>query len=243
LRGWSLQQDSTPDGKYTLLQRRLGAGALPLVALSITFASFDWLMSLDPVYASTIWGLYYWAGSFIAALSILILAVRFGRERNVYGTAVSIEHLHSLGMFLFAFTCFWAYMAYSQGMLNWVANLPHETRFYLRRGADGWRPIGVALIVFHFIVPFFGLIGRQIKRRPALLSLAAVYMLLMHAVDLYWVVLPNLGRGPMPHWTIFTSFIGIGGAFLAFAVFRQRGRPVIPLGDPYLEQSLRYLQP
>ena len=101
----------------------------------------------------------------------------------------------------------------------------------------------MALIILHFAVPFFGLIGRQIKRRPALLSLAAVYMLLMHAVDLYWVVLPNSGRGSMPHWTIFTSFVGIGGVFISFAVFRQRGRPVIPLGDPYLEQSLRYLQP
>ncbi len=243
LRGWSLRQDKDPDERYTLSSRRLGAGALPLSALTITFASFDWLMSLDPIYGSTIWGLYYWAGSFIGALALLILALRFGRERQVFGSAISLEHLHSLGMFLFAFTCFWAYMAYSQGMLNWIANLPHETRFYLLRAQGGWKPLGYALIVLHFAVPFFVMLSRQLKRRPALLSIVAAYMLCVHALDLYWVVLPNLGGGAAPHWTAFTAFFGIGGAFIAFALFRQRGLPVIPLGDPYLEQSLRYLQP
>jgi hypothetical protein len=244
LRRWSILQDKDPTAEHTLRQRRLGTGALPLTALTITFASFDWLMSLDPIYSSTIWGLYYFAGSFIGAIAVLIIAAHRGRERGAFGSAVTVEHFHSLGMFLFAFTCFWAYMAYSQGMLNWVANLPHETRFYLKRGLHGFKPIGIALIVLHFVIPFFVLLSRQLKRRPALLSVMAAYLLAVHALDLYWVIMPALESGSAaPHWTVFTSFAGIGGAAVAFGLFRARGTSLVPLGDPYLEQSLRYTQP
>jgi hypothetical protein len=244
LRRWSLLQDQQGTAALMLKQRRLGAGALPLVALAITFASFDWLQSLDPIYASTIWGLYYFAGSFVGALATLIIALRLMRERGLLGQAVSVEHFHSLGMFLFGMTCFWAYMAYSQGMLNWIANLPHETRFYLARSRYGFAEIGVLLIVGHFIIPFFVMLSRPLKRRPVALSFMAAWMLLFHALDLYWVVMPALHKGSAaPHWTVFTSFVGVGCVAVAFAVFRARGRPLLPLGDPYLEQSLRYEQP
>ena len=244
LRSWSVRQDTEGTAALTLKQRRLGAGALPFVAVALSFASFDWLMALDPVYASTIFGLYYFAGSFMSAFGVLIIAAHLLRERDAMGGAVSVEHFHSLGMFLFAFTCFWAYMAYSQGMLNWVANLPHETRFYLTRVQHGFKEIGIFLIAFHFVVPFFVMLSRQLKRRPARLSIMAGWMLFMHAVDIYWIVMPAMGgTSALPHWTVFTAFIGIGGVAVAYAIFRLRGAPMVPIGDPYLEHSLRYLQP
>lgn len=244
LRGWSLRQDREVSAALTLKQRRLGAGSLPFVGLAMTFASFDWLMSVDPIYASTIFGLYYFAGSFMGTFALLIIASWQLKKHGALGDAVNVDHLHSLGMFLFAFTCFWAYMAYSQGMLNWVANLPHETRFYLARMKAGFGGIGIALIVFHFIVPFFVLLSRSLKRNPPALQAMAVYMLVMHALDIYWVVMPAMpGATAVPHWTVFTAFAGVGGIAVAFAVYRYRGHPLIPIGDPYLPDSLRYQQP
>jgi hypothetical protein len=244
LRGWSLRQDKEVSAALTLKQRRLGAGSLPFVGLAMTFAAFDWLMSLDPVYASTIFGLYYFAGSFLGAIAILIVASWQLKKHGALGDAVNVDHLHSLGMFMFAFTCFWAYMAYSQGMLNWVANLPHETRFYLARMKAGFGGIGIFLILFHFIVPFFILLSRNLKRTPPALQAMAIYILIVHAVDIYWVVMPAMpGATAVPHWTVFTAFVGVGGIAVAFAVHRYRGHPLIPLGDPYLEDSLRYQQP
>jgi hypothetical protein len=243
LRAWSMRQDVEGGAALTIRQRRLGAGALPFVGLAISFAAFDWLMSLDPIYASTIFGLYYFAGSFLGAIAILIIVAWQLTRRNALGGAVTVEHFHSLGMFLLAFTCFWAYMAYSQGLLNWVANLPHETRFYLQRSQHGFGGIGLFLIGFHFIVPFFILLSRPLKRTPQLLQFMALWMLVVHAVDIYWIVMPALGATAMPHWTVFTSFAGIGGLTIAFALFRMRDTLLVPVGDPYLEQSVRYQQP
>lgn len=243
LRSWSVRQDADGGAPLTVKQRRLGAGALPFVAVALSFASFDWLMSLDPIYASTIFGLYYFSGSFMSAFAVLIIAAHLLRERGVVGSAISVEHFHSLGMFMFAFTCFWAYMAYSQGMLNWVANLPHETRFYLQRMERGFGKLGVALVVVHFALPFFFLLSRQLKRRPKALSAVAAWLLMAHALDIYWVVMPASGRSALPHWTVFTAFVGVGGVAVAFTLQRLRSAPAVPIGDPYLEQSLRYLQP
>ncbi|MFT3917615.1 MAG: hypothetical protein QM704_27070 [Anaeromyxobacteraceae bacterium] len=179
LRSWSLEQDRSGDPGLTLKQRRLGAGALPLLALTMTFASFDWMMSLDPRFFSTIFGVYWFAGGFMCAFAVIIIAAAMTRnDPNGFGHHLSAEHLHSLGKFLLAFTAFWAYIAFSQFMLIWIANVPEEVPWYVLRINGGWKWVGAFLAIFHFLVPFFLLLSRDRKREPVRLARVAVWLLL-----------------------------------------------------------------
>ncbi len=243
LRAWSVRQDAAGGATLTRWQRRLGAGSLPFLALTMTFAAFDWMMSLDARFYSTIFGVYWFAGSFVCAFAVTILAGTATRgDRNAFGHHMSVEHFHSLGKFLLAFTAFWAYVAFSQFMLIWIADIPEEVPWYILRIEGGWFWVGIFLAVFHFLVPFFLLLSRDLKRNPKALSLVAVWILLVHWVDLYWLVMPHLhGGGPRPWIFDLTAFAGVGAAAVAFTVLRMRGTASVPVRDPYLEDSLRYL--
>ncbi|HEU4385064.1 MAG TPA: hypothetical protein VFR85_16390 [Anaeromyxobacteraceae bacterium] len=240
LHRWSVRQDESGDPELTARQRRLGAGALPLVALAITFAAVDWQMSLDVSLASTIYGVYYFAGSFVSAVAVLILAVVAARGRGVL-QGVSLNHLHSLGKFLLAFTAFWAYIALSQYLLIWIANVPEEAPWYLVRNATGWRGVGLFLVLFHFVAPFFLLLSRDLKRSPRGLAFMAVWILVVHYVDIYWVVMPRLHpAAPRPGLVDLFAWVGIGAAALAFALWRLRGVSPVPVKDPFLPDSIGY---
>lgn len=242
MRGWSIQQDQSGAAALTRKLRKLGAGGLPFIAFTLTFASFDWLMSLNPLWGSTIFGLYIFAGGFVAAIALLcILASMAVRAHGPVGALINDSHLHNLGKYLLAFVAFWAYMAFSQYMLIWVGNLPEEVPWILLRREGGWRWVGVFLIVFHFAVPFLLLLSRDLKRNPRTLAMIAAWVMLVHYVDLYWIVLPYARAGF--HWSAITSFVGVGGLTLAFGLFRARGAHAVPVRDPYLEDSLRYVQP
>jgi hypothetical protein len=242
--GLSVRQDTSGDPQLTQKQRNLGTGALPLMAIVITFASFDWLMSLNPIWFSTIFGVYYFAGSFWSTIAILIIATTLSQGRDLFGRYVNAEHLHNLGKLLFAFTCFWAYIGFSQMMLIWIANLPEEIPFYIVRMKEPWSTVGIALIVGHFVVPFAILLSRDIKRKPARLSLVAAWVLLMNLLDLFWLVMPTLNPNDVVvHWSLLFAFIGPGGLAVAFVVWRMRGHYTVPVRDPFLDTSLRYRQP
>jgi hypothetical protein len=248
LQSWSLRQDKgqSKESGYALLERmrRLSAGGLPFIALSFTFAAFDWLMSLNPTWYSTIFGVYFFAGSFGAALSLLAIITDLGRVQNVFSGGLNVEHTHNIGKLMLAFTCFWTYIAFSQLMLIWIAGLPEEIPFYITRFNEGWRWVGVFLMLFHFFVPFGALLSRSLKRDPRKLASVAVMILLVHYIDVFWLVMPTLNvEGFSVHWTNFTAFLGVGLLAIAFGVFRLRGRLPIPVKDPYLGESLRYRQP
>ena len=244
---WSVQQDHLPDRPEGLAltgkQRRLGTGALPVMALTIAFASFDWLMSLQPMWFSTMYGVYYFAGSVLAAVAWLTLVVSLAGQGPL-GRAVKPDHLHNLGKFLLAFTCFWAYIGFSQLLLIWLPNLPEEVPYFVSRLRTNWRPVGVALIFVRFVIPFLVLLSRDIKRRPRALSLVAAWILLAHLMDMYWQVIPALSpdRVVFP-WTVVPAFVGVGAAVLAATLWRMRNVALVPLGDPFLQHSLRYRQP
>jgi len=243
LHGWSVRQDEEKGVRLTALQRRLAVGALPFVGLAMTFAAFDWQMSLDLHLFSTIFGLYWFAGSFLSAFAVLVLLINALRSEGTPGALANPNHYHSLGKWMLAFTAFWAYMAFSQYLLIWIANLPEEVPWYLARNVGGWAPVGVFLVVFHFIVPFFLLLSRPLKRSPRALGAMSVYVLVVHYVDVYWVMMPALRHethAPVPHLADLTAVVGVGAAALAFVVWRLQGRPAVPVGDPYLEESLRY---
>ena len=243
LRRWSLRQDRAGGITLTRWQRRLGAGSLPLLALTISFAAFDWLMSVDPRFSSTIFGVYWFAGSFLAAFAVIAVAGALTRgDPSQFGAHMSAEHFHSVGKFLLAFVAFWAYIAFSQLLLIWIANVPDEVPWYILRINGGWGWVGAFLVVFHFVVPFFLLLSRDLKRNPRPLALLAVWILLVHFVDLYWLVMPHLDPGgPRPSLWDLTACVGVGGLAVAFTVLRMRGSAAVPLRDPYLDESLRYL--
>ncbi|MCP3145147.1 hypothetical protein [Pyxidicoccus xibeiensis] len=245
MRSWSLQQDSEGGLDLTVKQRRFAPGSLPFLALTITFASFDWLMSLTPLWQSTIFGVYYFAGSFLAAFCVLTIVTVNAQGQDLYGSVVKLDHFHNLGKLMLAFTAFWAYIGFSQFMLVWIANIPEEAPWYGLRIFGPWRPMSIALFFGHFVLPFFILLSRNLKLQPRKLAVVAVYLLLIHAVDLYWLIWPALtgAEGPTFHWTLVTAFLGVGGISVGFALLQARNRFTLPVKDPYIAESLRYVQP
>jgi hypothetical protein len=242
LRAWSVRQDEGGGPSLTVRQRRLGAGSLPFVALTMTFASFDWMMSLDPRFYSTIYGVYWFAGSFVAAFAVTILgAVATRPDPTAFGHYMNADHFHALGKLLLAFVAFWAYIAFSQFMLIWIADIPEEVPWYVLRIRGGWLWVGSFVALFQFLVPFFLLLQRSVTRSPRRLAWMSAWLLFVHWVDLYWLLLPHLHpAGPRPWIFDLTAFVGVGGAAVAFALVRMRAHAAVPVRDPYLEDSLRY---
>jgi hypothetical protein len=237
----SLGQDSSRDPQVTIRMENLSGPTLVVFAITVTLASFDLLMSLDPAWYSTIFGVYFFAGGFVgffALMTILTLALqRGGRLARV----VTIEHYHDYGKLMFAFVFFWAYIAFSQYLLIWYSNIPEETVWFLQRQEHGWADVALVLLFGHFLLPFLGLISRYAKRHRALLGLWAVWIFAMHWCDLYWVVMPEFSPGGLPlAWLDLCCFLGIGGIYLAGLVRLAGSRSLVPSGDPRLEDALRF---
>jgi hypothetical protein len=240
LRGSYKQDQMAKDDRITKSMIRFSAPALIVFAVTVTFASVDWLMSLNPHWYSTMYGVYYFCGcvvGFFAFMCILTVAMR---QAGLLGGAVSVEHLHDLGKMLFAFTVFWAYIAFSQYFLIWYANIPEETVFYLHRAQGGWEHVSMLLAVGHFAVPFFFLMSRSIKRRGYLLVIGSLWMLLMHLVDVYWLVMPTLHHEVHFSALDVTCLIGIGGLFVGAMGLSMRRGALVPLRDPRLDDSLGF---
>jgi hypothetical protein len=220
---------------------RRSALAMLGFALTLTFASFDLLMSLDAHWFSTIFGVYIFAGSVVSFFALLTVVVFATQRAGLLRLAVTVEHYHDLGKLIFAFTVFWAYIAFSQYMLIWYASLPEETEWLLRRQSNGWGWVGLLLLLGHFVAPFVALLSRAPKRRPPLVAIAAAWMLAMHWVDMYWVVIPE--ASPLQAWPQLldaTTLLGLGGVVVAAAVYLMRDRSLIPERDPRLAESLMF---
>jgi hypothetical protein len=244
LYGWSLKQDATGEVGLLQKQRNLGAGGLPFIALAITFAAFDWLMSLNPTWFSTVFGVYYFGGSLVSSLSLLAIITAKGRVTGLFGGNMNDEHTHNIGKLMLAFVCFWTYIAFSQLMLIWIAGLPDETPFYITRFSRGWAPIGILLILGHFFIPFGALLSRSLKRNPERLKRVAYWILFIHLVDIFWLVMPSRDpQGFALRWTDFTAFLGVGMVGIAYGVSLLRGKLPVPVKDPYIAESIRYRQP
>jgi hypothetical protein len=245
LRSWSLRQDETGDPLLTLRMRRASPVGLIFFILTFTFAAFDWLMSLQPTWYSTIFGLYVYAGAFVASLAALALIVTGIRSSDSpLAAVISEDHQHNVGKLLLAFVAFWAYMAFSQYMLIWAGNLPEEVQWIVVRSQGVWQPVGILILVGHFLIPFFLLLSRDLKRSAPALAAVAAWMLVIHYVDVYWVVMPAASESRLGiHWTHLTAFVGIGGVSVAAALVLFRAAAPVPVGDPFLEESLRYVQP
>lgn len=254
----SLAQDGTKDIAYTKKNQAAAPASVALFALSLTFAVFDWYMSLLPQWYSTIFGVQLFSAAFVAALAAMVLIALSFRNNGLTGNAINTEHFHDLGKLLFGFTCFWAYISFSQFFLIWYASIPEETLFFHLRWSNGpWKSISLAVVVLHFVVPFFLLISRNVKRyfNQRLLQLGAALLLVIHVVEMYWLVLPNYAMALQPgmaleevarrsdalslHWLDLASLLGVGGVYLAVVFYRMSQASLVPVGDPRLQRSLR----
>jgi len=241
----SLRQDDTEDVRHTQRAERRSAVGLVLFGLTVTFFAIDALMSLHPHWYSTIWGVYFFAGSAVGFYALLILLLVVLRRAGRLTRAVSSEHFHDLGKLAFGFVVFWAYVAFSQYLLIWYANLPEETVWYRPRQSDRWWvAVSLLLLVGHFVVPLLALMSRYPKRRPRMLAAAAAWLLAMHWLDMYYIVKPRpwleaVNSAPI-HATDALLLVGLGGLFFA-AIFRPMARwSLLPRRDPRLVESLSY---
>jgi hypothetical protein len=237
-------QDETGDHEITRRLRRASAPGLLLFALTVTFAAFDWLMSLDPHWYSTIFGVYFFSGSMVATFAFLALVMLAARRSGLLVEVVTVDHLHDLGKLLFAFVAFWAYIGFSQFFLIWYGNLPEETAYFARRLTGSWQAASILLAVGHFVVPFFFLLPRTIKRNGTALASAAGWLLVMHLLDLHWLVMPKLHpEGLAPSLLDGAALIGSIGVFLAAFGWSLRRQALVPLRDPRLPESLLFENP
>jgi hypothetical protein len=235
----SVAQDQDGSLAHTRRLQAIAAPGLVLLGLTITFAAFDWVMSLDPHWYSTIFGVYFFAGTVVAVTALLVLLGGALRRVGGMDALITVEHFHDLGKLLFAFTMFWAYIAFSQFMLIWYANLPEETVWYHHRAEGSWLALSSVLAAGHFVFPFFVLMARVVKRRPGLLVGGALWMLAMHYLDLYWLVMPNLeAHGAHPSLIDLLSFFGVGGLFVAALTYLMGRKALVPWRDPRLSESL-----
>jgi hypothetical protein len=241
LLGFSTKQDQTGDDSLTA--KTVPWSIAFLLTFAVTFSLFgvDLLMSLQPHFFSTIYGVYLFGGLFQSTMAAMIILIQYCRRRGLLAGYVDENHMHDLGKFMFAFTVFWAYIAYSQYMLIWYANLPEETLFFLPRVAGSWTWESAALLMFRFVVPFMALLSRRAKRDPKMLAAVSWLVLIMQYVDLHWLIFPNLNAQEVllgiPEILIFGGF---AGAFL-FTVTRFLSRhPIVPVRDPRIQESLHH---
>lgn len=242
--GYSVRQDTTKDPQLTVRAQAFAPGATILFALSLTFAAVDWIMSLEPTWFSTIFGVYYFACSVVASYAVIILVTLALRTSGPLQGAVTPEHFHDLGKLMFGFLVFWAYIGFSQFMLIWYAALPEETTWYHNRWDFGpWAKVSMAILIGNFVVPFFWLISRNFKRNLGRLQVGAAILLVMHVVDIYWFVMPNYALGSNDftfHWIDAACLLAVGGVYGALVFFRMTKQSLVPVGDPRLERSLHF---
>jgi hypothetical protein len=236
----SRRQDQAPDPALTRRMQLIAAPGLGLYCLAATFASVDWLMSLQPHWFSTIYGIYFVGGQGLAALAFIILVALYLWRRQPMEQVLTPQHFHDYGKLFLAFVMLWAYFSFSQFLITWAGNLPEEIVWYLRRIEHGWGFIALAIVLFHFAMPFLLLLSRNLKRQPRRLGTLALFMLFMRWVDLYWQAEPAFhadGRFYF-HWLFLATLLAVGGLWLYAFCAELKKRPLLPINDPYLPEAV-----
>ena len=239
LNAWSLEQDRSADPRIARKMQLLSAGGLVVYGLTITFASFDWLMSLEPHWYSTIYGVLIMGGQALSAMAFLIIVLVWLSRRPPLNRIVVKAHFHDLGNLTLAFVMLWAYFSFSQYLIIWAGNLPPEISWYVSRLQTGWRFIGVALVLVHFVLPFVLLLSRTMKREARLIVLVAMVILLSRLLDLFWLIAPEFHtQGIVVSWLDVVLPLALGAIWLGAFVRQLRGRPILPVHDPQFDEAL-----
>jgi hypothetical protein len=238
----SRRQDQTGDTGLTKHSRFISSFGLMLFALTAAFAAFDYLMSLDFHFFSTMWGVYFFAGSILSAVALVTGTLCVLKLSGKLGAAFTQEHLHDLSKLIFAFSVFWAYVTFSQYFLIWYSNIPEETAWFWVRKQHNWEYVGIALSLGQFIVPFLILLFRPVKRSYKAMAFICVWVMAFHALDIYYIVRPilkdvSLGQNP---WVDVAGILGPLCIFLGLAARKAASGPLIPLRDPRLSEALHH---
>jgi hypothetical protein len=240
---WSLQQDRTADDTLTLRLQRLSGPGLVLYGLTVSFAAIDWIMSLEPKWYSTIFGMIFMVSFGLAALALAILATRFLASEKPLSQVVLPDRWHDLGNLLLALVMFWAYLNFSQFLLIWSENLAEEIPWYLHRIGGGWEWVAIALMLFQFALPFVLLLSRNTKRNSQTLAVVAGAILFMHWLDTLWMVAPSFYPARFHiHWLDIAALVGVGGLWLAAFIGYLKARSLVPLHDPRFTEILEQVQ-
>ncbi len=243
LNKWSLQQDETGDPEMAKRMQKLAAGGLLVYGLTITFAAFDWVMSLEPHWFSTIFGVLLMGGQGLAAMAFAIVALAWLSRRPPLRDLVTPNHFHDLGNLLLAFTMLWAYFGFSQYLIIWSGNLPEEAEWYLHRSAHGWQFVALALVAFHFAVPFMLLLLRVTKRSGETLAKVAALILVMRYIDLFWLTQPVWhAEGLHVHWLDVLLPLSLSALWLGVFVYQLRDRALLPLHDPEFDEAVGHVR-
>lgn len=237
--GWSRAQDFRPtpppaDRKFRILS---GPGVLAY-AITITFASFDWVMSLDAHWYSTIFGLLFMVGQGLAGIAFTAILAFIISRRPPMDAVLSPEKIHDYGKLMLTFTMLWAYLAYSQFLIIWSANLPEEITYYIRRLDTGWLTLSIIILLGVFVIPYCLLLSRSLKRSASRLAYLGLFVFIMRYVDLYWMVMPILHVEPRLHWLDLATAAGLMGLWTAAFCWNLKGPALVPVNDPYLEEAL-----
>ena len=255
LRGYSVEQDATGDVKPTLAARRFSCGMLPVFAVCSTFAAIDWVQTLNYKWFSTMFGVNVFAGSALCSMAIIILVVGTLVKTGHLKHIVSSEHFHLMGKLMFAFTVFWAYIAFCQYFLIWYANIPEETQFYAIRNVGGWWYASVGLVFLHFLAPFVLLLRSHAKRNINYVMACAAIVVGVHILEIYWMILPERGRslypesGTAPDTITFLrdagfdllAFVTFTGIYAFMLIRNLSQHSLYPCGDPRLEESVNVI--
>jgi hypothetical protein len=241
LNRWSLAQDRTAEPALTTRLRRLSGVGMILYVLTATFAAYDWLMSLEPTWYSSIYGVLFIVGQVLATLAFVIIVVRWLSNRQPLAERVGRSDFNDLGNFMLGFVMIWAYISFSQFLIIWSANIPEEAVWYFNRSQGGWQWVGMVLIFCHFVLPFLVLLSRRVKRQAGLLATLAVIIIFMRLVDLFWLVVPAFHpTGLRLHWLDVVMPIALGGIWLATFAWQLTGKPLLPLHDPRLQEVVAH---
>jgi hypothetical protein len=244
LNRWSLDQDRTGDPGLARKMAALSGPGLLIYGLTVSFAMVDWVMSLEPHWWSTIIGMLFIAAQGLSALSFIIALVVLLSRREPLRSILTARHLHDLGKLMLTFVMLWAYLSFSQLLIIWSGNLVDEIPWYLKRLQGGWGFIGILLVLFHFALPFGLLLSRDLKRSTRTLALVAGLVLVMRLFDLFWWVTPAFQHTEHVafhlHWMDFVAPVALGGLWLAAFLRQLQERPLMPVGDPHLEEALAH---
>jgi hypothetical protein len=237
----SRKQDDTGSTEITLkLQKWAGPGII-LFALSVNFAAFDWMMSTDAEWFSTIYGVYLFAAGMLSFFATMIITCVLLQKNGRMEKLVTTEHFHDLAKFQFGFIVFWSYIAFSQFLLYWYGNIPEETLWYKHRMVHGWQYVGIMLIILHFAIPFLGTLPRAVRRNKNILAFWSTFILGVHWLDMTFLIMPNVG--PVTAAMLlghFVCWVGMVCIFLALFLFRVGDTPLVAMRDPWLPDALAY---
>ncbi len=235
----SIKMDRTRDWGLTALLRKLSAPGILIFSFTVAFASFDWLMSLDAHWFSTMFPVYFFSMSIQALFPFIILFIFWMHKNDMLKNTIEKAHIYDLGAWFFGFTVFYAYIAFSQFLLQYYANIPEETLWFYFRMEGSWAVITYMLLFGRFVIPFFLLLNRDTKHNKTLLIITSVLVLVMHYIEFNWIVMPVLhGEGFTFSWLDVTTLVGLGGIFMGMFFQTFKNNNMVPVNDPNLPDSL-----